>query len=158
MTFQELQKEFYVLAHGDQHPAKVADFYIDSPLMLKQEVDEYYKATDSVDELDALVDIVYECCAIANALGFKLEDDFVLSDLLWHVQNPKHEAQANAVRLLYNTSIEYACANLYDFSKAFHLVHAANMAKAVNGRLIRSSEGKIIKPEGWKAPDLSDCV
>lgn len=158
MTFQEIQKEFYDLAHGDQDPKQVADFYINSPLMLKQEVDEYYKATDSVDELDALVDIVYECCAIANARGFYLEGGSTLSDLMWDVQNPQAKAQANAVRMLYNTSIEYAYDNGYDFSRAFHLVHAANMAKAVNGRLIRSDEGKIIKPEGWKAPDLSGCV
>lgn len=158
MKFQELQKEFYDLAHGDQEPAKVADFYINSPMMLAQEVDEYYKATDSLDELDALVDIVYECCAIANAMGFDIEDGSTLSDLMRDIQNPQAKAQANAVRLMYTTCLEYAYANSYDFARAFALVHAANMAKAVDGRLIRSAEGKIIKPEGWKAPDLSGCV
>lgn len=36
------------------------------------------------------------------------------------------------------------------------MVHAANMAKRdpSTGQFIKRADGKIIKPEGWKAPDV----
>lgn len=40
---------------------------------------------------------------------------------------------------------------------AWARVHAANLAKAEGG-VRRSAAGKILKPPGWVAPDLSDLV
>jgi len=43
-----------------------------------------------------------------------------------------------------------------NLSKIFGKVHAANMAKKdpATGKFIKRSDGKIIKPKGWTAPDI----
>jgi predicted HAD superfamily Cof-like phosphohydrolase len=44
------------------------------------------------------------------------------------------------------------------FSEAFRRVHANNMTKFPNGKVLRNLEGKIIKPEGFVPVDLSDLI
>lgn len=49
------------------------------------------------------------------------------------------------------------CKKGVDLSKIFDIVHQANMAKRdpETGKFIRrESDGKILKPPGWKAPDI----
>jgi predicted HAD superfamily Cof-like phosphohydrolase len=49
------------------------------------------------------------------------------------------------------------CKKGVDLSKIFDLVHQSNMAKRdpKTGKFIRrESDGKILKPEGWTAPDI----
>ena len=49
--------------------------------------------------------------------------------------------------------------NVPRFYRAFNRVHAANMAKLQpDGTVKRDATGKVVKPEGWTAPDLSDLV
>ena len=45
-------------------------------------------------------------------------------------------------------------------SSIFSLVHAANMAKRdpETGKFLKREDGKIIKPKGWKAPDVEGEV
>lgn len=47
-----------------------------------------------------------------------------------------------------------------DFSKVFQLVHKANMDKrdTKTGKFLRREDGKIIKPEGWKEPDITSEI
>lgn len=40
----------------------------------------------------------------------------------------------------------------------FDAIHAANMAKMVDGRAIRRADGKILKPEGWQPADKSGVI
>ncbi len=40
----------------------------------------------------------------------------------------------------------------------FEIVHSANMAKIVNGRVIKRPDGKVIKPEGWQDPHAALAV
>lgn len=44
------------------------------------------------------------------------------------------------------------------FLEALDRVHKNNMTKVVDGKVLRNSAGKIIKPEGFKPVDLSDLV
>jgi predicted HAD superfamily Cof-like phosphohydrolase len=44
------------------------------------------------------------------------------------------------------------------FSEAFRRVHLNNMTKFPNGEVLRNSEGKIVKPEGFVPVDLSDLI
>lgn len=44
------------------------------------------------------------------------------------------------------------------FEEAFNRVHKNNMTKFPNGKVLRNPDGKILKPEGFKAVDLSDLV
>jgi predicted HAD superfamily Cof-like phosphohydrolase len=34
-------------------------------------------------------------------------------------------------------------------------VHRSNMAKLVDGKVIRRGDGKVLKPEGWTPPDIA---
>lgn len=43
------------------------------------------------------------------------------------------------------------------FDEAFERVHLSNMAKVENGVELDAA-GKVKKPKGWRAPDLSDLV
>ena len=35
----------------------------------------------------------------------------------------------------------------------FEIVHRANMEKLVDGKAMKDNRGKVLKPEGWVAPD-----
>lgn len=45
----------------------------------------------------------------------------------------------------------------FNFQEAWNRVHAANMAKT-RGPSARSQDFDVIKPEGWRPPDLSDLA
>ena len=40
----------------------------------------------------------------------------------------------------------------------WHEITASNLSKTVNGNVIRRADGKILKPEGWVAPDLKKFI
>ena len=46
--------------------------------------------------------------------------------------------------------------SLYD--DAFNEVHRSNMAKLVDGKVIRRDDGKVLKPEGWQPPQLAQFL
>lgn len=37
-------------------------------------------------------------------------------------------------------------------------VQSTNMAKAVDGKILRRADGKILKPEGWRPPDIKAII
>jgi|SRR5208337_597564 len=52
-------------------------------------------------------------------------------------------------------ALNCSCKKGVDLSSIFNLVHDANMAKRFDdGRFHRRDDGKVIKPEGWKEPDV----
>ena len=53
-------------------------------------------------------------------------------------------------------SLNAACKKGINLSSIFELVHAANMSKkdANTGCFLKREDGKIIKPQGWKAPNI----
>lgn len=42
--------------------------------------------------------------------------------------------------------------------EGFRRVHETNMNKLFEGRVLRNSDGKVVKPEGWTPPVLGDLV
>jgi predicted HAD superfamily Cof-like phosphohydrolase len=44
------------------------------------------------------------------------------------------------------------------FEYGFRRVHENNMSKVVDGKVLRNSEGKVIKPEGFVEVNLKDLV
>ena len=44
------------------------------------------------------------------------------------------------------------------FEEAFNRVHENNLTKFPNGKVLRNPDGKILKPEGFKAVDLKDLI
>lgn len=60
---------------------------------------------------------------------------------------------------LHTLADDLAGPDLSRFDRAFRRVHASNMAKlGPDGKPIIDATGKIRKPDGWVAPDLSDLV
>lgn len=46
----------------------------------------------------------------------------------------------------------------YDIEKAMHLVTDNNLSKCTNGRLLKRSDGKVLKPDGYVPVDLTSCL
>lgn len=64
--------------------------------------------------------------------------------------------QADALIDSYYYSLDTAAKKGINLSSLFKIVHGANMAKKcpVQGKFLKREDGKIIKPEGWKGPDV----
>ena len=66
------------------------------------------------------------------------------------------DALADIGYILAGTIINHGMQNIYD--DAFNEVHRSNMAKLVDGKVIRRDDGKVLKPEGWQPPQLARFV
>ena len=66
------------------------------------------------------------------------------------------DALADIGYILAGTIINHGMQNIYD--DAFNEVHRSNMAKLVDGKVIRREDGKVLKPKGWQAPQLAQFL
>ena len=66
------------------------------------------------------------------------------------------DALADIAYILAGTIINHGMQEVYD--EAFNEVHRSNMAKLVNGKVIRREDGKVMKPEGWQPPQLAKFI
>jgi predicted HAD superfamily Cof-like phosphohydrolase len=60
------------------------------------------------------------------------------------------DALVDAIYYICDTAVRHGM----NLDRVFEVVHGANMAKVVDGRVIRRDDGKILKPEGWQDPAL----
>lgn len=60
------------------------------------------------------------------------------------------DALADIIYIACGTAASYGI----DLDEVFKEVHRSNMAKLVDGKVIRREDGKILKPEGWTPPDI----
>ena len=60
------------------------------------------------------------------------------------------DALADMIYIICGTAVSYGI----PLDDVFEEVHASNMAKLVDGKVIRRADGKIQKPEGWEPPDI----
>jgi predicted HAD superfamily Cof-like phosphohydrolase len=59
---------------------------------------------------------------------------------------------ADLVVVIYGTALEYGI----DLDAVLEEVHASNMAKlGADGKPILRADGKVLKPEGWKPPNIA---
>lgn len=58
------------------------------------------------------------------------------------------DALVDAIYYICDTAVRHGM----NLDRVFEIVHGANMAKVVDGRVIRRDDGKILKPEGWRDP------
>ncbi|MBT6645271.1 MAG: nucleoside triphosphate pyrophosphohydrolase family protein [Euryarchaeota archaeon] len=66
------------------------------------------------------------------------------------------DALADIGYILAGTILNHGMQNIYD--DAFDEVHRSNMAKLVDGKVLRREDGKVMKPQGWTAPQLAQFV
>lgn len=59
---------------------------------------------------------------------------------------------ADVLYIAYGTALEFGI----DIDAVFAVVHASNMAKlGPDGKPVYRDDGKIMKPDGWKPPDIA---
>lgn len=63
------------------------------------------------------------------------------------------DALADIGYILAGTIINHGMQHIFD--AAFDEVHRSNMAKLVDGKVLRREDGKVMKPEGWTPPQLA---
>ncbi len=63
------------------------------------------------------------------------------------------DALADIGYILAGTIINHGMQHIFD--EAFDEVHRSNMAKLVDGKVLRREDGKVMKPEGWTPPQLA---
>ena len=66
------------------------------------------------------------------------------------------DALADIGYILAGTIINHGMQGIYD--DAFNEVHRSNMAKLVDGKVIRREDGKVLKPDGWQPPQLAQFL
>jgi predicted HAD superfamily Cof-like phosphohydrolase len=64
------------------------------------------------------------------------------------------DALADIIYIACGTAVSYGI----PLDRVFTEVHRSNMAKLVDGKVIRREDGKIQKPEGWTAPDVEGVL
>jgi len=60
------------------------------------------------------------------------------------------DALADIIYIACGTAVSYGI----PLDDIFAEVHRSNMAKLVDGKVLRREDGKIQKPEGWTPPDI----
>ena len=63
------------------------------------------------------------------------------------------DALADIAYILAGTVINHGMQHVFD--DAFAEVHRSNMAKLVDGKVLGREDGKVMKPENWQPPNLS---
>ncbi len=59
----------------------------------------------------------------------------------------------------YYYGLNACCKQGFNVDEIFDIVHEANMSKKFeDGKFRRNELGKVIKPEGWKEPNVRGCV
>jgi predicted HAD superfamily Cof-like phosphohydrolase len=64
------------------------------------------------------------------------------------------DALADIIYIACGTAVAYGI----PLDTIFDEVHRSNMAKLVDGKVIRRADGKVQKPEGWTAPDIKSIL
>ena len=64
------------------------------------------------------------------------------------------DALADIIYIACGTAVSYGI----PLDDVFTEVHRSNMAKLVDGKVIRREDGKIQKPEGWNPPDIKSVL
>ena len=64
------------------------------------------------------------------------------------------DALADIIYIACGTAVSYGI----PLDDIFAEVHRSNMAKLVDGKVIRREDGKVQKPEGWTAPDIRSVL
>ena len=109
-----------------------------------------------------------ELCELANAwsIEFDLNNSHNTTGniVLWPASKPQFSNDTEAITEAYDATIDmlvFAIGNGVamgtDLQPGWDEVHTSNMAKFGPGGSIRE-DGKVMKPPGWKKPDLASII
>jgi hypothetical protein len=170
MTTHLDHAQLWAAYHGTEgHSRELVDLY---KRLVQEETEEYFSATTVGEKADALIDMMVVGYGLKAALGHPA--------FFCHFAHPpfycppiREEAQKALKRYagyLSNAASPYdadaftsAVSTLTAIHGFYYLplwqeVHRSNMAKLRDGKLVRREDGKILKPEGWTAPDFTEIL
>ena len=64
------------------------------------------------------------------------------------------DALGDMIYIICGTAVSYGI----PLEEVFDEIHRSNMAKLVDGKVIRRADGKVLKPEGWTPPDIQSIL
>ena len=64
------------------------------------------------------------------------------------------DALADIIYIACGTAVSYGI----PLDEIFNEVHRSNMAKLIDGKVLRREDGKIQKPESWTPPDIKSII
>jgi len=103
----------------------------------------------------------YKAEVLASNLVFEEFEEFSNEP---HYKNPHYfDRNTNAIKealdLMYVTAQYLNVTIGPDKAKqAWDMLHANNMSKCTNGKLLKREDGKVLKPEGYKKLDLTSVL
>lgn len=64
------------------------------------------------------------------------------------------DALADLIYIACGTAVSYGI----PLDEIYNEVHRSNMAKLVDGKVLKNNLGKVVKPEGWTPPDVEGIL
>ena len=80
-------------------------------------------------------------------------EEYIQGECKNDVENIAKEL-ADIIYIVCGTAASYGI----PLDKVFAEVHKSNMAKLVDGKPVRRADGKILKPDGWRPPDIKSIL
>lgn len=108
----------------------------------EQRVGEYPAIPEDVNERELRINLLEE----EFNEYLKAEEDADLVEIA--------DALADLIYIACGTAVSYGI----PLDKVFEEVHRSNMAKLIDGKVLRRADGKVQKPEGWTSPDIKSIL
>ena len=135
--------------------------------MVKDEYEEQLEATDYEEYIDSIVDMLYYILDSAIKVGFEQQavepiENVSMRELPSMIAG-LCELTLESQEYVLNQIVSYLENWCHDVTKAFAIVHSANMAKLEGGVLLDEDPtskryGKVLKPTGWKSPSFKEIL
>lgn len=146
-TNYEAVKEFTEGVSGERCPSTPSKMsYDEVKFIVKMVLSEITELCQTVTKShDEAVKMMVECMGTDPSIQIEYKDDVeIIAD------------QADAMVDAWYYMLNAASKKGMDLSAIFDVVHQANMAKRdpETGKFIRRSDGKVLKPKGWKPANI----
>lgn len=147
MSESSLVREFTLAADQEVPNVPMEMSKEEINFICKMIIDEMLELCSTVYESKESKEMLKKCIMEAKEIDLleNREDKMVLIA-------EQQDAFVDIIYYIHNAAVKKGV-NLSDI---FYVVHNANMAKRdkTTGKFIKREDGKIMKPEGWKAPDI----
>jgi len=150
MSESDLVKEFTIAANQEVCKVPTIMTKDEVTFICKMIIDEMLELCSTVSSSNEAKEMLKNCIDEAKEINlFKgnCEEDLIAE---------QQDAFVDIIYYIQNASVKKGV----DLSSIFKVVHQANMNKRdpKTGLFLKRSDGKIIKPDGWTAPDISEEI